>query len=63
MRKMLLSLLLGVCCLSVSGCWFFDAEHNRKHWKIVKKDIGLIHDDMDFILALDEESQLDGYYR
>ncbi len=63
MRRLILVIALVACCFAMSGCWFFDAEHNRKHWKIIKKDIMLLHQDMDWILALDEESPLDSYYR
>ena len=63
MRRIIISILLAVCCLSLSGCWFFDAEHNRKHWVIIKKDIECIHEDLDFILALEEETPLESYYR
>ena len=63
MRKVVLVLVLAVCCFALSGCWFFDAGHNRKHWKIVERDLWLIHEDLDWILALDEESPLDSYYR
>ena len=34
-----------------------------KHRKVVKKDIEAIHEDLDFILALDKESPLESYYR
>jgi len=64
MRKIVLALVLVGGCLALSGCWFFDAEHNRSHWKIIKKDIRAIHEDLDFILALEEESPLaESYYR
>jgi len=63
MRKVVLALVTLAWCLAMSGCWFFDAEHNRKHWKIIKRDLMLIHEDLDWILALDEESPLDSYYR
>jgi hypothetical protein len=64
MRKLLLALMLGACVLTLSGCFTFDAKHNRHHWLIMKKDFREIHADLDFILALEEESQLgDSYYR
>ena len=47
----------------MSGCWFFDAQHNRAHKKVIDSDISLIHEDLDWILALDKASTLDSYYR
>lgn len=64
MRKLVLLLVLVSCCLTISGCWFYDAEHNRRHWKLIKRDLRAIHEDLDFILALEQESPLaEGYYR
>ena len=64
MRKLLIVLALLACSFIMSGCWFFDAEHNRQHMRIIKTDIREIHSDIDFILALEEESPLaDWYFR
>ena len=64
MRRLMLVLALIGCCFSLSGCWFFDAEHNRGHWKIIKKDLRAIHQDLNFILALETETTLaDDRYR
>ena len=63
MRRLLLTALLGAFCLSMSGCWFFDAKHNRKHYKIIKEDVRLLHQDIDWLLLLDKESVNDSYYR
>ncbi len=63
MRKVVLALLLVACCFSMSGCWFFDAEHNRGHRKVIERDFMLLHQDLDWILALDQPSPLDSYYR
>ena len=53
--------LLGA--IACAGCFSFDARHNRKHWKIIKKDLRLIHQDIDFRLGLDEPSYLDSSLR
>lgn len=63
MRKLILALTLAGLCVGASGCFTFDMEHNRKIWGYMKTDIKLIHQDLDFILAMDEESPLDSYYR
>jgi len=63
MRKLILAVLLASCCVALSGCFTFDEEHNRMHWKVIKKDFWLLHEDLDFIFAMDEESPLDSYYR
>ena len=54
MRRLLLTLAVLGCLLASSGCWFFDAEHNRRHWKMMEKDIEMIHADLDFLLALEQ---------
>jgi len=64
MRKLLLLLVVTICCSALGGCWFFDAEHNRQHWKNIKTDLRGIHQDLDFLLALDHEPSLvDDRYR
>ena len=64
MRKLLLALALVGCSFLLSGCWFFDAEHNRKHKRFMLIDIAEIHSDLDFLFALEEESPLaDWYFR
>ena len=47
----------------MSGCFFFDAKHNRMHYKVMKEDFRLIHQDLDWILLLDKKSPNDAYYR
>lgn len=64
MRRLVMLFVLIGCCLSLTGCWFFDAEHNRKQWEYMKMDIRAIHQDLDFLLALDHEPTLvDDHYR
>ena len=64
MRRFILSLTLIGCCLSLSGCWFFDAEHNRKQEDYIKADLRGIHQDFDFFMGLDHKPYLvDDYYR
>lgn len=64
MRKLSLALMLAGCVLTLSGCFTFDSKHNRHHWQIMKTDFRELHQDLDFILALEEESPLvDSYYR
>ena len=64
MRKLMLVLAVAIFCSALGGCWFFDAEHNRKHGKNMKRDFRAIHQDLDFLLALDHETTLvDDYYR
>lgn len=63
MRRLIMAVVLASMCVAMSGCFTFDAEHNRRIWRNWKTDIRLMHQDIDFILALDEESPLDSYYR
>ena len=62
MRQFVLVLVLLCCCFSLSGCWFFDEGHNRQHNKIIMRDLRAIHEDLDWILALDEPSRVDEAY-
>ena len=63
MRKLIMAVLVVVPCLTMSGCFTFDEEHNETIVHAMLTDIRLIHQDLDFMLAMDEESQLDSYYR
>lgn len=64
MRKLIWVLALAVSMATLSGCITFDAQHNRYQWRIIKKDIREIHQDIDFILGLEEESPLvDSHFR
>ena len=63
MRTLILSALLAVCCLALSGCMTFDEAHDRKILRYFKRDIMLIHEDLDFIFMLDEENPLEIYMR
>lgn len=63
MRRIVVVALLVVACAGLSGCWFFDAQHNRKHWEVMKEDMRLIHQDLDWILLLEKKSPNDAYYR
>ena len=63
MRKLIFVVVLSALCVGLSGCFIFDKEHNRHHWQVIKKDIMLLHEDIDWILCLDEESPLDTHFR
>ena len=56
-RWIILGLLL-VSLTSVAGCFTFDSKHNRHHWGIVRKDLQIIHEDLDSIFGLDRPSRL-----
>jgi len=63
MRRLLLVLALaGVTC-ALSGCFTMDAEHNKEHWEIMKKDIREWHSDLDFIMGLDEPTLMQSHVR
>ena len=63
MRRLIFVGLLVGFCMSLSGCWFFDAKHNRDHYQTMKHDMNLIVQDLDWILLLDHKSPNDSYYR
>ena len=62
MRKLIVAALLAAACLSLSGCMTFDEEHDRKILGYWKGDIRSIHEDLDFILYLDQPSGLGEIY-
>ena len=58
LKRSLLWLLL-VAVLPLTGCFMItDQRHNRKHWEYMKRDIALIHEDLDILFALDEPTLL-----
>ncbi len=60
MLRIGLVVALMIVLLPIGGCFLLtDQRHNRGHWEIVKKDIRIIHQDMDIILGLNDESYLD----
>jgi len=63
MRRLILAAMLAISCVSLTGCWFFDAKHNRKHYQVMKHDLHLIHQDLDYILLLNHKSPNEAYYR
>jgi len=64
MRKFVLVLVLVCCCFSLSGCYFYDEAHNRRHTKIILRDFRALHEDIDWLLGLDEPTRVDeGYFR
>ena len=49
--------LLGM--IAVSGCSYaFSAERNRHRLRVMKRDVELLVDDIDWVLGFDESSML-----
>lgn len=48
-----------IVCVSLAllglaqGCFSYDTAHNARHWRMIRKDIRTMHEDMDFALGLD----------
>ena len=42
----------------VSGCYTFNKSHNTAHNRALKKDMGLLHKDIDSFLGTAEPSML-----
>ena len=60
MLRMKLLLVVLVALTSLCGCFLqTDQRHNRGHWAIIKKDIRMIHEDLDVLLGLDAPTQLE----
>jgi hypothetical protein len=63
MRKLIATAILACMGLGMSGCFFFDAAHNRQHMEVIRHDLNLIHEDLDWLLMLQEKSPNRAYYR
>jgi hypothetical protein len=63
MRKLIMAVLLTSCCVAMSGCFTFDEEHNRAFVKTIRRDMMILHEDLDWMLLWDEESPGDSFYR
>ncbi|OHC02127.1 MAG: hypothetical protein A2Z57_15150 [Planctomycetes bacterium RIFCSPHIGHO2_12_39_6] len=50
-----MSLFFPLC---LTGCFTTDKHHNKEHIDTMKKDMGLMHKDIDRALGLDEPSPL-----
>ncbi|MHC4182146.1 MAG: hypothetical protein ACYSR0_02230 [Planctomycetota bacterium] len=42
----------------ISGCYAFNRSHNAEHNRALKKDMGLLHKDIDSFLGTTEPSAL-----
>ena len=42
----------------INGCYSTDKRHNAAHNRVIKKDMKLLHQDLDFVLGLDQPSIL-----
>ncbi len=42
----------------ISGCYVFNRSHNAEHNRALKKDMGLLHKDIDSFLGTAEPSAL-----
>lgn len=60
MRRIVIVALLLAACVTLTGCFTFDAQHNREQKKMVMRDLSLIHTDVDFLLDLERPTMLDG---
>ena len=50
--------LLGALALlaATAGCFSYDEAHNKRHWRMIRKDLAIMHEDADFALGLDAPS-------
>ncbi len=58
MRRM--GILLAVCLglSSLVGCFNYNPSHNSRVWRIVRKDLRCIREDLDFWMGLEQETLL-----
>ncbi|MDR4498477.1 MAG: hypothetical protein MRK02_11245 [Candidatus Scalindua sp.] len=52
------SIVFLVIIACITGCYSTDKRHNAAHNRAIKKDMKLLHQDIDFVLGLDEPSVL-----
>jgi len=52
------SIIFLVIMAFITGCYSTNKRHNAAHNRTIKKDMQLLHQDMDFILGLDQPSIL-----
>lgn len=63
MRRIVLIVVLACSMSGLVGCFTMDAEHNKRHWEVIRKDIREWHSDLDFILGLDQPTMLESHVR
>jgi len=59
MRRMGILLIVCVCLSTLAGCFNYNPEHNSRLWRIIRKDLRCIRQDIDFWLGLEQETLLD----
>ena len=55
LRIAVLCMLLAALVLT-AGCFTYDPVHNQRHIYMMKEDLKIIHEDIDFFLGLDSPS-------
>ena len=56
MARTLLVCMLLAALVCVSGCFTYDPVHNQSHLYMIKNDLRIIHEDVDFMLGFDTPS-------
>jgi hypothetical protein len=56
--KKYIKFLIIIFILSVSGCYTFNKNHNAAHNRALKKDMELLHKDVDSFLGTTKPSML-----
>ncbi len=51
-------IVLLIIAAFISGCYAFNSSHNAEHNRALKKDMGLLHKDIDSFLGAAEPSAL-----
>jgi len=54
-RFILLGVLL-VALVCTAGCFTYDQAHNQSHLYMIKNDLRIIHEDLDFMMGFDTPS-------
>ena len=48
--------LLLIMLTCATGCWTYDPVHNQGIWRMIRRDLQIIHEDLDFMMAVDKPS-------
>jgi hypothetical protein len=56
MRRWVLFAIVVLTLLGVTGCFSYDPGHNALHWGMIRRDLQIMHEDVDFMTGFDATS-------
>lgn len=58
MVRLVMFLIVVSALFGVTGCFSYDPAHNQYHWSIIRTDLQIMHEDVDFMTGFDAPSHL-----